>query len=100
MTGSVRSALLLAMVFLVIPLSDFQPFCDKIDIPFGRPDAGRRLLLERVEDVTPPSRIEWCTRLDRHFRRATRRPRGCQNRAPSKASPSAQYRRTARYRGR
>jgi hypothetical protein len=38
-------------VFLVIPLSGFQPFCDKIDIPFGRPDAGRRLLLERVQDV-------------------------------------------------
>src|SRR4029077_21029527 len=26
-------------------------FCDKIDIPLGRPDAGRRLLLERVQDV-------------------------------------------------
>ena len=39
------------MVSLVIPLSGFQPFCDKIDIPFGRPDAGRRLLLERVQDV-------------------------------------------------
>jgi hypothetical protein len=39
------------MVFLVIPLSGFQPFCNKIDIPFGRPDPGWRLLLERVEDV-------------------------------------------------
>jgi hypothetical protein len=39
------------MVLLVIPLSGFQPICDEIDIPFGRPDAGRRLLLERVEDV-------------------------------------------------
>jgi hypothetical protein len=27
------------MVFLVIRLSGFQPFCNKIDIPFGRPDA-------------------------------------------------------------
>jgi hypothetical protein len=42
---------LLAIVFLVIPLSGFQPLRDKIDIPFGCPDAGRRLLLERVEDV-------------------------------------------------
>jgi len=33
-TGSFLSAPLLAMVFLVIPLSGFQPFCDKIDIPF------------------------------------------------------------------
>src|SRR5688572_6065819 len=39
------------MMFLVIPLSGFQSFCDKIDIPFGRSDAGRRLFLERVEDV-------------------------------------------------
>ena len=39
------------MVFLVIPRSGFQPLRDKIDIPFGRPDTGRRLLLERVEDV-------------------------------------------------
>jgi len=48
------------MVFLVIPLSGFQPFCDKIDIPFGRPDARRRLLLERVQDVhgfLEPNRI-------------------------------------------
>jgi hypothetical protein len=37
------------MVFLVIPLSGFQPFRDKVDIPFGRPDAGRILLLERVD---------------------------------------------------
>jgi hypothetical protein len=27
---------LLAIVFLVIPLGDFQPLRDKIDIPFGR----------------------------------------------------------------
>jgi hypothetical protein len=39
------------MVFPVIPLSGFLPFCDKIDIPFRRSDAGRRLLLERVQDV-------------------------------------------------
>jgi hypothetical protein len=39
------------MVFLVVPLSVFQPFCDKIDIPFGGPDAGRRFLLKRVEDI-------------------------------------------------
>jgi hypothetical protein len=39
------------MVFLVIPLSGLQPLRDKIDIPFGRPDAGWRLLLKRVEDT-------------------------------------------------
>jgi hypothetical protein len=38
-------------VLLVIPLGSSQPFGDEIDIPFGRPDPGRRLLLERVEDV-------------------------------------------------
>src|SRR5439155_9242976 len=43
------------------------------------------------------SRTERCTRLDTRFRRATRRPPGRQDQAPSKASPSAQYRRTARY---
>jgi len=39
------------MVLLVIPFGGSQSFRDEIDIPFGCPDAGRRLLLERVEDV-------------------------------------------------
>jgi len=47
---------------LVISLGCFQSFSDEIDIPFARPDAGRRFLLERVEDI----------QLDTRFRRATR----------------------------
>jgi Family of unknown function (DUF5906) len=46
------------------------------------------------------SRTEPNTPLDRRFRRATRRPPGRQDRAPSKASLTARYRRTARYRER
>src|SRR3990172_11371600 len=38
-------------MLLVIPLGDFQAFGNEIDIPLGGSDAGRRLLLERVEDV-------------------------------------------------
>lgn len=36
---------------LIILRSGFQAFGDEINIPFGRPDAGRRLLLERVQDI-------------------------------------------------
>jgi hypothetical protein len=51
---------LLAIVFLVILLGCFQSLSDETDIPFGRPDTGRRLLLERVQDVhgfLEPNRI-------------------------------------------
>ena len=35
----------------MIPLCRLQAFGDEIDIPVRRPDAGRRLLLERVQDI-------------------------------------------------
>jgi hypothetical protein len=38
-------------VLLVIPFCGLQAISDEVDIPFGRPNAGRRLLLKRVEDV-------------------------------------------------
>ena len=38
-------------MLLVIPLGDSQAFGHEINVSLGRPDAGRRLLLERVEDV-------------------------------------------------
>ena len=38
-------------MLLMILRSGSQAFGDEINIPFGRPDAGRRLLLERVQDI-------------------------------------------------
>ena len=50
----------------MIPVGAFQAVGDEIDIPFGRPDAGRRFLFERVEDVhrfLEPNRVHRSIRL-------------------------------------
>lgn len=53
-------------MLLMIFGSGFQAFGDKINIPFGRPDAGRRLLLERVQDIDrllEPNRVHGSIRV-------------------------------------
>jgi hypothetical protein len=50
-TASLGSAFRLAIVLLIISFGGLQPFGDVINIPLRGSDTGRRLLLERVEDV-------------------------------------------------
>jgi len=45
------SRLRFAIMFLVIALRLFQSFLDKVHVSFGRPNAGRRLLLEGVKHI-------------------------------------------------
>jgi hypothetical protein len=45
------SRLRFAIMFLVIALRLFQSFLDKVHGSLGRPDAGRRLLLEGVKHI-------------------------------------------------